>query len=91
MRVIIVAIKDTVTGEIMTPFYVHNTEEAARVFKYNLVKNEMWSDNKDQFEMYTLGMLDTQTGNIISAAPEETGDVITIHPDILYKGIDILS
>ena len=51
----------------------------------------MWSDNKDQFEMLILGILDTQTGNIISSAPEQTGDVVTIHPDLLFKGIDILS
>ena len=75
----------------ISPFCVHNQEEAARVFKYNLVKNEMWSDNKDQFEMLILGILDTQTGNIISSAPEQTGDVVTIHPDLLFKGIDILS
>ena len=91
MRILMVAIKDTVTGEVLTPFYVHNPEEASRVFKYNLVKNEIWADNKDQFEMLTLGILDTETGNIFSAAPEETGDIVTIHPDLLYKGIDILS
>ena len=31
-RVIIVAIKDKITGEFMTPMYVHNQEEAARLF-----------------------------------------------------------
>lgn len=90
-RVIIVAIKDKITGEFMTPMYVHNQEEAARLFKYNLEHTQLWKENAEQFEMHNLGILDTQTGNIISCLPDKTtGDIHTIHPDMIYKGTDII-
>lgn len=90
-RVLIVAIKDKITGEFMTPMYVHNQEEAARLFKYNLEHTQLWQDNAEQFEMHTLGILDTQSGNIIACVPEKgTGDIHTLHPDMIYKGSDII-
>ena len=91
-RLIMVSIKDKVTNEFLSPVYVHNQEEAARLFKYQLNNTELWKDNADQFEMYTIGILDTNTGNIMGATPDiETKDVLTLHPDMIFKGIDILS
>lgn len=91
MRLLIMSIKDKVTNEFMTPFYVHNIEEGARAFKFNLTKTELWKDNAEQFELYTLGILDTNTGNIIGSTPNHEGEIDTLHPDMNYKGNDILS
>lgn len=90
-KVIAVAVKDTCTGEFLTPFYVHNNDEAARAFKHMLTTNEIWEDNKEQFELYALGVLDTKTGNITSIEPMPDGTNAVTHPDLLYKGNDILS
>ena len=92
MKLLMVSIKDKVTGEFLSPIYVHNQEEAARVFKYQLENTDIWKDNKDQFELYTLAILDTNTGNLISVIADNlTGEQITLHPDLTFKGIDILS
>ena len=91
-RLLMVSVKDKVTGEFLSPFYVHNQEEAARVFKYQLDSNQIWQDNAEQFEMYTLAILDTETGNLIGVVPEQpSGNILTLHPDSMYKGTDILS
>lgn len=86
-----VSVKDKVTGEFLSPIYVHNQEEASRVFKYQLETTPMWKDNAEQFEMCTLAILDTTTGNLISVIPEQTsGELQVLHPDNLFKGTDIL-
>lgn len=92
MKLIIVSIKDKTTGEYLTPVYVHNQDEAARLFKYQLSKTEIWAQNAEQFEMYELGVLDTVSGNITGIEPnKETGSNDVLHPDLIFKGSDILS
>lgn len=91
-RLIMVSIKDKVTGEFLSPIYVHNQEEAARIFKYQLNNTDLWKDNADQFEMYEMAILDTSNGNLIGIEPDKTtGENIVLHPDMILKGIDILS
>lgn len=90
-KLMMISVKDKVTGEFLSPFYTHNKEEAARVFKHMLTTNEIWKDNPDNFEMYSMGILDTNTGNIISVQPDKQGTQPVTHPDLIYKGIDILS
>lgn len=91
-RLIMISIKDKVTGEFLSPIYVHNQEEAARIFKYQLSTTDLWKENAEQFEMYEMAVLDTTTGNLIAIEPDKTtGENIILHPDMIFKGIDILS
>lgn len=84
MNLIIVSIKDKVTGEHLSPIYVHNTEEAKRVFAYQIESNQMWKDNAEQFEMYKLGNLDTTTGTI---SDDDWNNVIKT--ELICKGTDL--
>lgn len=89
---IIVSVKDTVTGEFLSPQYVHNHEEAKRLFRYQLANTPTWLENSEQFEMYDLGMLDTTTGNIFgNDEPGTMNDIPVIHPELICKGNDILA
>lgn len=88
---IIVSVKDKTMGEFMNPMFVHNQEEAKRLFKYQLTSNPIWKDNAEQFEMYDLGLLDTQTGNIIGNDEEPLNNLApTIHPELICKGTDLI-
>lgn len=89
---IIAAVKDKTMKEMLQPIFVHNHDEAKRFFAYQLNSNPIWKDNPDQFELYDLGLFDTETGNIIGNDEKFESDISpVIHPEIICKGIDILS
>lgn len=89
---IIAAVKDNTMKEMLQPIFVHNHDEAKRFFAYQLNSNGIWKDNPDQFELYDLGLFDSETGNIIGndEKPAADGFAVVIHPELICKGIDIL-
>lgn len=88
---IIIAVKDKTMDEVMTPNFVHNHEEAKRLFKYQITSNPIWKENAEQFELYDLGLLDTKTGNIIGNDKKPLNKLIpTIHPELICKGTDLI-
>lgn len=90
-ELIIIAVKDTCTGEVLAPTYVHNHDEAKRLFTYQMENTKLWKDNAEQFQLLDLGMLDTETGNIIgNDEPGSVNDIAIIHPEIICKGTDIV-
>lgn len=90
MEFLIMAVKDKVTGEFLQPIFVHNHEEAKRYFAWQLENTPTWKENAEQFELYDLGMLDTETGNIIGNDTLPFSDVPIIHPDYVCKGTDLI-
>lgn len=90
-ELLIVAVKDTCTGEVLSPTYVHNHDEAKRIFAYQMENTKLWKNNAEQFLLLDLGMLDTLTGNIIgNDEPGSIKDTPIIHPEIICKGTDIV-
>lgn len=67
MKLKIYAIKDTVVGSYMNPFYLHNNNEAKRAFK-NAIKDERSEANKTykDLQLYCLGTYNNETGQIES-------------------------
>lgn len=90
MEFIIVSVKDKVTGEVMQPMFFHNQDEAKRMFSYQLESNPLWKANPEQFELLDLGLLDTNTGNIIGNDPGEDGFGVIIHPEFICKALDLI-
>lgn len=89
MEFIIASVRDKVTGEHLQPMFFHNQEEAKRMFAYQLENNEIWKNNPEQFELFDLGLLDTNTGNIIGNDEGPDGFGVIIHPEIICKALDI--
>ena len=90
MEFIIISVKDKITGEFMSPQFVHNEEDAKRLFAYQLKNNPIWNENTEQFELYNLGILDTKTGNIVGNDEMPFSDVPIIHPELICKGLDLI-
>lgn len=88
-EVYIYSIKDKVTGEFMNPFYCRNEDEAKRIFAHNISKIEIWKENAEQFELYDLGLLNTETG-IIIGNDQPNPDPIVCHPELICKGTDLI-
>lgn len=89
---IIVSVKDKLTGECMQPVFVHNADEAKRLFKYQLETTPLWKDNPEQFELYDLGLFDTSSGNIIGNDEKFSTEMAPIiHPEIICKGTDLIT
>ena len=90
MEFIIISVKDKITGEMLAPQFVHNQDEAKRLFAYQLKSNPIWNENIEQFELYDLGLFDSCTGNIIGNDELPFGDTPTIHPELICKGVDLI-
>lgn len=91
MEFIIISVKDKVMGEMMTPQFVRNQEEAKRLFAYQLKSNPIWRENPEQFELYDLGLFDANSGNIIGNDEKFSTDMAPVlHPEFICKGTDIL-
>lgn len=89
---IIISVKDKLTGEFMQPVHVHNTDEAKRLFKYQLESTPIWKQNPEQFELYDLGLFDTNSGNIIGNDEKFSSEMAPIiHPELIYKGTDLIT
>lgn len=91
MEFIIISVKDKVMGELMTPQFVRNQEEGKRLFAYQLKNNPIWKENPEQFELYDLGLFDSNTGNIIGNDEKFTTDMAPVlHPELICKGTDLI-
>ena len=92
MEFLFIFVKDKVTGEHLQPTFVHNHDEAKRLFSYQLESNPLWKANPEQFELYDLGLLDTETGNIIGNDEDISGNGfgVVIHPDLICKALDLI-
>ena len=73
MKINIYAVKDTVVGAMMNPFYMHNDEQAKRSFK-NACNNEAneFAKIKKDLQLFKLGNYDDETGNIESKIVKTT-------------------
>ena len=92
MEYIIISVKDTCMKELMTPQFVRNQDEAKRLFAYQLKNNPIWRENPEQFELYDLGLFDSETGNIIGNDDKFSTELApVIHPEMICKGTDLLS
>lgn len=89
---IIVSVKDTCTKEFLAPQFVHNHEEAKRLFKWQLEKTPTWKENAEQFHLYDLGLFDTNSGNIIGNDEVAEAGMIPVvcHPELICKGTDLI-
>ena len=90
MEYYIVAVKDKLTKEFLQPIFVQNHDVAKRNFAWQLENTPTWKENAEQFEMYDLGMLDSETGNIIGNDELPFGDMPIIHPEMICKGTDLI-
>lgn len=91
MKYIIISVKDTCMKELMTPQFVRNTDEAKRLFAYQLKNNLIWKDNPEQFELYDLGLFDSESGNIIGNDEKFSTEIApVIHPKLICKGTDLI-
>lgn len=89
---IIISVKDKLTGELMQPLFVHNHDEGKRLFKHQLESIEIWKENPEQFELYDLGLFDTNTGNIIGNDEKFSTEMAPIiHPELICKGTDLIT
>ena len=75
----------------MTPIFCHNHDEAKRLFKYQLENTPTWKENAEQFQLYDLGLLDIETGNIIGNDDHCDKDVPVCHPELICKGTDLIT
>ena len=92
MEFIIISVKDKVTKEFMQPVFVHNHDEAKRLFAFQIEKTELWKENIEQFELYDLGLFDSESGNIIGNDETFDTDLATVlHPELICKGSDLLT
>lgn len=77
--------------ELMTPQFVRNQDEAKRLFAYQLKNNPIWRENPEQFELYDLGLFDSETGNIIGNDKKFSTELAAvIHPQLICKGTDLV-
>ena len=84
MKTIIVSVKDKVTEQFLQPIFVHNEEEAKRVFAYQLQSNPLWKDNAEQFEIYNMGWFDTERGTISGIDQKQE-----FRNELICKGTDL--
>lgn len=63
------SVKDELTGKLMNPMYVEETEDkeladklAERQFRSNMNEIKLWKDNPNDYSLYMVGMFDDETG-----------------------------
>ena len=66
MIVKLYSIKDVIVGHFKSPAQFNNDQEAVRAIKYALKSVNDLSRNCNDYQMWCLGSLDTETGVIIS-------------------------
>lgn len=77
MKINIYAVKDTVQGAFMQPFYLQNDNVAKRAFEMAINDpNSNWNKMPKDLQLFKLGEYDDETGVIISK------------PEYLAKGAD---
>ena len=62
----IVAVKDNLVENFMQPTFVGTLAEAQRLFEYQINSIELWKNNASDYELWSLGKYDAETGAITS-------------------------
>ena len=62
----IVAVKDNLVENFMQPTFVGTLAEAQRLFEYHINNIDLWRNNSSDYELWSLGKFDAETGVITS-------------------------
>lgn len=62
----IVAVYDNLTEAYLEPHFFGSLAEAQRVFEYQINSIPLWKSNASDYDLYSLGRFDSETGAIIS-------------------------
>lgn len=63
----IVAVYDNLTESFLAPQFVETLAEAQRIFETQINTINIWKNNASDFDMYSLGKYDAETGVITSS------------------------
>lgn len=62
----IVAVYDNLTEAYLEPRFFGTLAEAERVFTYQINNIDLWRENSTDYDLYSLGQFDSETGQVIS-------------------------
>lgn len=62
----IVAVYDNLSESFMQPTFVGNLAEAERLFTFQINSIKLWKANAGDYDLYSLGTFDQETGFITS-------------------------
>lgn len=62
----IVAVRDNLTESFLAPQFIGSLAEAERLFAHQLNSIALWKDNPNDFELWSLGRYDSESGHIES-------------------------
>ena len=62
----IVAVQDNLTEAFLQPTFVGTLAEAKRLFEYQVNNIELWKENASDYDLYSLGVYNAETGEIKS-------------------------
>lgn len=62
----IVAVYDNLTESYLEPHFFGTLAEAQRVFEYQINNIELWKTNAGDYDLFSLGKFDSETGSITS-------------------------
>ena len=63
----IVAVMDNLTETYMQPTFIGSLAEAERLFSHQVNSIPLWKENAVDYDLYSLGQFDAETGLINSA------------------------
>lgn len=63
----IVAVLDNLTESFMQPTFIASLAEAERLFSHQVNSIPLWKENAGDYELYSLGTFDQETGLITSS------------------------
>lgn len=67
----IVAVYDNLTEAYLEPTFFGTLAEAQRVFIHQINNIPLWKDNAGDYDLYSLGRFDSETGVIMSDSPHK--------------------
>ena len=65
MKYTMYSVKDVMTERYFAPVMMLNDNEAIRQFKTQVNNQQLWKDNPQDFDLYSLGTFEEETGEII--------------------------
>lgn len=60
----IVAVFDNLAEGFLQPTFIESVAEAERLFTHQINSIPLWKDNAGDYDLYTLGRYDAESGNI---------------------------
>lgn len=63
----IVAVYDNLTEAYLEPHFFPSLAEAERVFTYQINSIPLWKENSNDYDLYSLGTFDCDSGHIDSS------------------------